>query len=1003
MIRTRVALALVILVGALVALWASASNDSAPPRARAQLEDDQLGAELDAGVPGMPSVDGATPSSSDSGPPGTTPPAREEITARGRVIDDRRVPLPGAVVRVERGGTHIASAVTDAEGAFAVCLGPKPLADSRALLHATLGSRGARVSIYLQRRAPTRFRLRPVVLRPSQALAVHVEADGQPRPGATVVLMGADEFGTFTRVAQGVTGPNGEWQAPSVFAEKVRAFAHAPGRGRGMSAGSLPADQDRLVVALPPDRTLDVYVTHATTGEPVAGAEVFARGKWGQRTPLGAGCLPDLPPQVSDASGRVRIAGLPLGPLDVVARSRSARLRSTGTGLERVVAGPDDTRVELRLHPERVLRFPIAESTAGAPADGTPLEVVCYQLAPGDGGDGITARVTDDHVVIGGFPPGFDWGHVVAPDGRWAAFRALLPDSDAALADVFFRHARDVRVRLSGKSGQPLAGEWLRLHVSPRGRGKPQRTDEEGVCTWPRLVGKRAIVLWTPTEDGFGTPIAEVDLHSPADTTRVTIDAPFDVRLAVTVDGESALPPAYAVRVPFVEPSGGSHMRDLQDAEVEEDAGTGTLLFRYLGPPGGAAPVVSVTSPGYRPITPGLERREDGTWHGVAVLEQATAVTVRVTPPQYSRWHAMLERFDATSERFAADPSDPTMRPTRGKTREVQRYEGLAPGRYRLRELVTGHTSSPFEVSAGREALEVVFDLSVLLKVTGRVFVPEGEDATFARVLVDWGRSEPGQLPKPPVAVAADGSFHYFAREGRRLALRVTHPLLQAAADAATQSVVTGGAPPEFRLERGSEIRFRVAGSDETTVAAPPRIGNAPRFRSPARVRMAPDSAGLGEADARLALGKAGSFRIAVVQPGRMSLRIEIEGHVPIDFDSVQIKEGVNDLGTLQFEVGAQVRLRLLVKKTQSPAFVQASAALVGEASYTQKAWKVEPGDPAYVLIKGLGAGQFRVSLALTTPRGRTAPEGLPTKEAPFERVVESDGKSEIVVDVPLP
>lgn len=930
----------------------------------------------------------------------TADPAEEAIRVEGRVIDERRRPVAGAAITVRRGGEIVANTKSNAQGEFVVSPGSMPATIELAGLQVIEGDRCARMSLYLRPRMRRAFSLGSLVLRPTSRLDALVTVDGTPAPGARVVVMDARDTRSTGRMAEARTDGRGRVHLGGLAASRVRVFAHVEGRGRGMVESSLPPESVPVRIELPPDRTLDVTVKHAVTGEPVSGAEVFVSGRGTTHPPLGTGCLPELPPLHTDQAGYVRVTGLPAGHLRLVARGPASGLPAR----QSVSVPPEATEAEVLLHSHRNLRFPIRPSSAGAPAEGTPLEVVRYQPVAGDDDGSVRAYVADDHVVIESFPPNFDWGHVLAPDGRWASFRAPAPVPGRTVEDVFFRPSRDVIVRLTTTDGRVLAGEWLWLLIRPRGRGVPQRTDERGLATWPRLQGERAIVMWTPEERGFGTPVAEVKLGTLGDVTQAVVEAPARVRIAVTIDGKPGLPVAYSVHAPDTDPRRAGQARDVIDPEIEEDVETGEVAFRWL-PPSGASPFeVTIEADGYAPVTVALAQAADGTWEGVAALRKATVLTVRVVPPEDPRWHVMLERWDEGAREFLAAPNESSMRPARGGTREVQRYECLRPGRYRLRELVTKHTSAPFDVGTGGVVVEVPFDLSVVVLVEGKVLLPEGEDAAFAQVVVDK-ETEPGRMPERPTYVSADGKFQYRALRGRRLKFRVTHPLLRAAAGGGVQEIVVGEETPVLRLERGVEVVFRIEGSDFTTPAPDARVYGGPHFSGPVLVRAAPADEWTSEIPALHALGREGTFRLAIQGPGRWTLRVEMEGHVPIDLKSVEIKEGVNDLGTLQPVRGARLRLLLQASGGALPAFVQAKAVYMGEVPYSRSAWKVEPGDPPYVVIEGLGPGRFRVTLSLPEEpkpgRGGTAPR--PPQYVPrFEQEVESDGEREIVVEVDL-
>lgn len=965
--------------------------ESAPPTLR--------GSEPAAVLPG----DEAAETAGASAPTGD-----DSILATGRVVDTRRRPVAGASITARSRGTALASTIastkSDAQGAFTISLGPVPVTALSVALVAIKGDRGARASIYMSPRTPRTFRTRTLVLKPAHALEVLVVADGKPVSGAKVALLDDRDTGVTGLLATGRTDGAGRARFEGLVAARVSVFAHAEGRGRGRAQCELPHEGAAVQVELPPDRALEVTVKHADGGEPIVGAQVFVNDRHTRPMPSGTGCLPEMDLGRTDESGRLRVTGLPSGQLAVSARAEGLAPTQGGMTWKSASVTPEGTQAEVLLYPYRTLRLPITPSAAGAPAEGTTLEVVRHQPIAGDDDGSVAARIEDGHVVISSFPPVFDWGHVLAPDGRWAAFRIPSPGPEAKLEGVFFRPSRKVVVRLVNSAGEALAGEWLWLIVRPRGRGTHRRTDAEGMAVFPALQGDKATVMWTPNERGFGTAIAEVDLGTPDDITEAVVEVPVQIRIALTVDGEARLPTSYSVRVPDAR-GGAGRLRSVVEAEIEEDADAAEIGLRWLGLAGGGALPVTIEAKGYTAVTVSPTLGSDGLWRGTAALRRATRLTVRVLPPEHKRWHVMLERWSEEFQGFFAAPSDSSMRPTRGASREIHIYNGLRPDRYRLCELVTKHTSEPFEIDARGGEVEIPFDLTVLLLVQGKVIVPEGEDPAFARVVVNPG-VKPERMPDQSIIVKPDGTFEHRALRGSRVRLRVTHPLLRTAEEGGEREIVVGEDVPVLRLERMTTVVFRIEGNDFSSRPPDARILGGPHFSGPVQVRAARAESWTPKTPAVYALARDGTFRIALSDPGTWTLRVEVEGHVPIDFPTVQIKSGVNNLGTLRPVRGARLRLRLLTTSKVSPRFARAEAQLMGTVPYTRVGWKVEAGDPPSVLIEGLGRGRFRVTLSLLeTPKGAqpAGPPRPPTYVERFVQEVDSPGEGEIVVDVRLP
>ena len=126
--------------------------------------------------------------------------------------------------------------------------------------------------------------------------------------------------------------------------------------------------------------------------------------------------------------------------------------------------------------------------------------------------------------------------------------------------------------------------------------------------------------------------------------------------------------------------------------------------------------------------------------------------------------------------------------------------------------------------------MTVALDLTHVVELSGRVELPEGEDATLARVVLDDGlhatEAEAVESYRdaslPGVAVDKTGAFRLTATSVPPPRLRAWHPWLRPAADGGAVVVADAKQPVTLRLERAPLVSFtpRLAGR-----TAPERMG----------------------------------------------------------------------------------------------------------------------------------------------------------------------------------
>ena len=976
----------ILALGALAGIvwWLLAGGVAEPPP--------EPGATLRPGSPDAPEspvLEGRGPQPNVASPPVQDAPvsantaAETPVVAAGIVVGEDQQPVAGAEIAAWIQGVQTGTARSAADGSFDVALLPRDAEHRFGRMELRHGHSGATRIVYVSPWSEDRLDFGRIALAGMHGVTVRVMRGGAPVAGARVMVGQAALMRGEAPFPMLSTGADGLARFAGVLGPKVGAYAVAEGTGRAYRELHLPAD-GIVDLELPDERTGVIRVKHGVTGAPVAGAEVFLGGGGTLPPPGGPGCLPPYPDLRTGSDGSLTVAGLPQGYVWVVARGEGLAMRNNGLMVERVMLQPDASEAEVTLWPYRAVRFPITESGAGAPAEGTVLTVRRYQPLSGYDVREPEARIEDGQLVLEPFPPGFDTGHVATDDRRWARWTTPL-DKDVGEA-VTFQHVYDLRVRLLWRDGSPAAGELLGVHLSPRGRMDPARTDAHGEAVFPRCLAESATVSWTPREKGFGMPLGSANLVTDPGLRIFTIDRPIDIVLRVLEGGRPRLPPGLRVSVPDLDPDsalGGD--RDLY-GETQQDAAAGEVRLRWLPLPDGTAPPVTLEAEGMPAVTVVPKKGEDGVWRADAQLVAGGTLRARVLPPEGGRYWIQLEQERPDGQGWIFLHDHPGYQAGRRGVEGVHTMPGLSPGRYRLVEGYTNLASEPFEVVGGAE-VELEFDLGAIVVVQGRVVVPDGENPAYASFGVE-GRTAGQTSTRNPGRVKADGSFEFRARRGERIGLVVQHPFLRPL-QAATY-FVAGKEEPVLRLGPGPYLMFRLEGSDLST--ADPSPSMLPSWHSPVHVRVCAPGAWDPEAPPRPAMAVHGLCRVGAPAPGTWTLRIEQHGFVPILLEDVKVGDGATDLGTVRFSEGATLTVRLGLGEGGLPQALNVEVQREGERPYSTWGSEVQPGEPLTVVVKGLGAGRFKVLVRKTWARGD--PIG--------EAVVESDGHTPLSVHVKL-
>ena len=797
--------------------------------------------------------------------------------------------------------------------------------------------------------------------------------------GATVCVRDMRDY-TGRLLATRTTAADGRATFDGLVAKEVGLFAVASGTGRAFLKVRLPTD--RVVpVPLPPDRTVVFTVVHGETQTPVPDAQVVVAGPGTARFPWLTGCVPPMAPIRTNEAGQAVVSGLPEGYLSAIARTTGLASRGSGMRIEGAFVKPDDTEATIAVYPYRALRYPIQDSAAGTPADGTPLILTRYQATRGWDEGEPRARIEDGHLVIEPFPPGHDWGHATTPDGRWASWGGMVQ----AGSPISFVRAYDVVVRLSWRDGTPAANQWLSVRTSPRGSFAPRKTDAQGEVTFGPCIGTMAHVNWQSHAAGSGIKVADVNLQSDPGVVPCTIGRPQTVVVRTRIGGTPQLPTSYrlSVKDPTTTPAS---QRGVTSRDRTEHPALGEVHFLWPLEADGAIPEVTLTPEGMPAVTRTPQRQADGRWVVEADIVPSTTLRVRVVAPEGGRYWLTIERWHEDRQRYVWQHDHPAMAGGREAQDGVHTFRGLPQGRYRAVDRRSQLSTQPLVLTPEGETLDVTLDLSSALAVPGRVVAPAGHTPAFARVRVEE-RTAGSASTANPLRVSKDGAFTFYGVRGVATRLVLDHPYMHS--DPAVVEVTPGETTPTFRLVPGPAVTFRLAGYEDYTTEEPGR--HSPPYQGPVGVRVAKPRTPFAMRRRITPVARDGLFRLRVPAAGTWRVQVRRYGRRPWIFEDVVVGSGATDLGTLEARPTTTMTVRLLRGEKPIPPNVSVQATLKDEPDVTAGSHELVPGDPPSIVLKNLEFGIYRVRV-----------QPLFSKDVLFETEIELDG-SPRTLDARLP
>ena len=887
----------------------------------------------------------------------------------GRVVDAARVAVANATVRVLDEGKEQGRTATDDRGRFSLDLVvPKSedLWEYKTLVvtaHAPDGQVGyghgydARTS---------ESRVQTIVVRPAHKLVAQVvTSDGAAVPAATVRVRHRQ---TNTRPAElqaRRTDVTGRVVLDGLPPGACSLCAIAPGCAPGIASTRLPHDGSPVVIRLDTRRTFAATVLERGTNAAVPDVAVSTTAH-AAPGPLTAHAAPG-PFWTSQDMGwtattdRQGVAEVPTfsDGARVSARAHAPR-RPNPHAMNRdhpSAAEVKDGAVTLYVDAPTRLSWPIADGQVDRPEEGAHVEIRDASSVLDLGGFEVPSagRIEKGHVVVDNGMPTPNVGLqllAILEDGRGALLS--LPKGGGHRGDpVTFEEMRTVDVEVVEADGTPARDMWVGV-----ADGQPQqlkrylraRTDAQGRCRLTRLLAQVTTIRASSWVRVLDSGKHTVDLTAASQQVRIQLPALQRGHVIVEIDGKPALPPSYYLWIQ--DPQTGARLSDM----VDEDGARGRATFELRADRNLEGLPIGIVADGY-PRASAVLTRQGSTVSATLVMERRDGLEVAVQPPADGRFDLVLEKYANEYRRWYG--STRLIPEQRGQVR--LRKTMLQPGRYRVRDLLTGVTSPAVEVTRGGGPREVALDLSASAPVAGRVDTPAGFDPAFARVIVHRD-GRPQQAPPAPTAVPvfgagaaqvpagppfaepagairlrSDGSFTVRIADAA-IELQAWHPLLRG------QRIVVDRDQPGITLvlREGPTATFRL-GADATRGAG-------------RRIRLLDDEGQVVFETSPMKREDALVF--GGFEPGTYTVRIDGGERTPFIRRGVELGEGETKLGEVRFSAGSSVRVRFSAPAGAKLPFVRLRAEPSGGGKIRSTITRPTSARPA--VLQGLPAGRWR-------------------------------------------
>ncbi|MGQ0612135.1 MAG: hypothetical protein ACT4PV_00075 [Planctomycetaceae bacterium] len=525
--------------------------------------------------------------------------------------------------------------------------------------------------------------------------------------------------------------------------------------------------------------------------------------------------------------------------------------------------------------------------------------------------------------------------------------------------------------RVEAKVGRP--GATLALWQGPKPLGEAV-SGPDGIAALAVAGSGTAELVFLLPQSRARIYLATVELSKASQSLVVPLPPLVDLEVRVLLDGVPGLPKDYQLSFEGLVLDAVTEDRKAGriDARVAIPRGFGETLRITLTSPifVGASALVQVPPVG-SPIRQSFD------------LTAGLSLAVRFTGERVPD-HPLLRQTElqllAGDLWITVDSASFTAVKKRKETEYGWLYQGLEPGRHRLRALGSGLVLAEATVGVDGPPAEMTVELPPLVTVAGVVQAPREEELADAWIEVTGAGVDRGSNEWQQERVMVERRTGAFSvRLPRCTALRLTarHPSLAPDPERGHVEVRDALSGAVLRLGPSPSLRFRLRGV--APAALPPVLqvqlfGAGPVLKSNASL-------------------EGGSFAVRGIEPGTYRLWFDAPwldgtGAAPFEREGVVISAGDNDLGELEQPPGARIRFKLLVPEGTHPAVYEVWAIHRGTPAYQRQAASGADGE---ALITGLGPGRFLL-------RGTTGSTPLPA----VERELALDGTGETVITLDL-
>jgi hypothetical protein len=494
--------------------------------------------------------------------------------------------------------------------------------------------------------------------------------------------------------------------------------------------------------------------------------------------------------------------------------------------------------------------------------------------------------------------------------------------------------ARDVAVQLRDQGNNPVL--------------PTAKTGADGVARFERLTEGLVDVYVSaksqlrPDESAGALKLGEEDARLEWTLRGATVTSEAIVQ--VELDGLPGLPSDYALTAG----------RDAKIVDSIEDPEHGRIHVRLSGTKADAPPQIWMRAIGYLPNCVELPTTQADPPPVVTLaLTRAGSLLAQVVTNDKARASLFCQRWNEAKRVWEKLPSQYSAMSWPNGPDDGYLFEPIAAGRYCVFDERCGVTSEAVDVVAGARAT-VALDLTRVVELSGRVELPEGEDATLARVILDDGHhaTEAEAVESyrgaglPGVGVDKEGAFRVTASSAPPPRLRAWHPWLRPAADGGVVEVADAKQPVTLRLERAPLVSFtpRLAGR-----TALERMG----------VFLVPVPAGDQEIRKCTGFRRDGALRFLAPEAATFTLWIDPGGSLAPVVRKVTFTGLDVDLGEIEFGPGSTLHAVMRSRPGVSVPRIYLFVFALDGPKYDRQ---MNSNGESEALVHGLGPGRFEVS-----------------------------------------